>query len=117
MVKILDFSGLVFYCGFIYWLSDQTTLPTPMWFEHQDKLLHFGAYSVMGLLTWRSFKHLLSLPIILALISIVFCSLYAISDEWHQSFVPGRSSDILDWIADTSGASVSVFFLHKLRKP
>jgi VanZ family protein len=116
MVKILDFSGLLFYCLFIYWLSDRHSLPTPSWFEHQDKLFHFGAYFVMGLLAWRSFKHTVDLPIILALVSIIFCSLYGISDEWHQSFVEGRSSDVLDWLADTIGASMSVFLLHKLRK-
>jgi VanZ family protein len=52
----------------------------------------------------------------LALVSIAFCSLYGASDEWHQSFVVGRSSDILDWLADTSGASAGIFLLHKLRK-
>ncbi len=115
MIKILDFLGLLFYCLFIYWLSDQQILPTPDWFEYQDKVLHFGAYFVMGLLAWRSFKHLTLSPIILTLVSIAFCSLYGASDEWHQSFVIGRSSDILDWIADTSGASMSIFLLYKLR--
>ncbi len=116
MVKVLDFLGLLLYCAFIYWLSAQSSLPTPEWFENQDKLHHFGAYFVMGLLAWRSFKHWVNLPIILALVSISFCSLYGVSDEWHQSFVEGRSSDVLDWLADTSGASVGVFLLYKLRK-
>jgi VanZ family protein len=70
----------------------------------------------MGLFAWRSFKHITLPPIILALITIAFCSLYALSDEWHQSFVPGRSSDVLDWIADTLGAGFSVFLLYKLQK-
>ena len=116
MNRILDYLGLLFYCLFIYWLSDQQTLPTPELFENQDKVLHFGAYFVMGLFAWRSFRHLISPPIILTLITIVFCSLYALSDEWHQSFVPGRSSDVLDWIADTLGAGFSVFLLYKLQK-
>jgi VanZ family protein len=116
MIRILDFSGLLFYCGFIYWLSDQSSLPTPSLFEHQDKLFHFSAYFVLGLLAWRSFKYPITTPIILALVSIIFCSLYGVSDEWHQSFVIGRSSDVLDWLADTSGASAGVFLLHTLRK-
>ncbi len=116
MIKFLDFLGLLFYCLFIYWLSDQPSLPMPMWFEHQDKVHHFGAYFMMSLLAWRSFKHLISSPIILALVSLVFCSLYGLSDEWHQSFVAGRSSDVMDWLADTMGASVGVFLLHKHQK-
>jgi VanZ family protein len=114
--KILDFSALLLYCGLIYWLSAQQSLPTPDWFEFEDKLHHFGAYFVMGLLAWRSFRHPVKSPIILALISILFCSLYGFSDEWHQSFVEGRSSDVFDWVADTLGASAGVFLLHKLRK-
>lgn len=116
MVKILDFLGLLLYCGLIYWLSDQSSLPTPKWFEHQDKLHHFSAYLVMSVLAWRSMRHLVKSPIILALVSVIFCSLYGVSDEWHQSFVDGRSSDIFDWVADTCGAIVGVFLVYNLRK-
>lgn len=116
MIKILDFTLLLFYCLFIYWLSDQASLQQPFdfGFEYQDKLYHAGAYSIMGLLAWRSFKHLMSSPIILALLSIAFCSLYGLSDEWHQSFIVGRESDVADWVADTSGAVMAVMSLHKL---
>jgi VanZ family protein len=116
MVKVIDFLGLFFYCALIYWLSDQETLPTPMLFENQDKLIHFGAYFVMGLFAWRSFRHLINTPIILALVSIVFCSLYGISDEWHQSFIAGRFSDVIDWLADTSGAIVGVLLVAHIAK-
>jgi VanZ family protein len=115
MAKIIDFTGLFLYCLFIYWLSDQPTLPVPSLFSFQDKILHAGAYFIMGVLAWRSFKHLHNRSMTLALTSITFCSLYGISDEWHQSFVVGRSPDILDWVADTSGAGLAVFLLNKLR--
>jgi len=100
MIKILDFTLLLFYCLFIYWLSDQSSLPAPLWFDYQDKLITPGLF-YYGLLAWRSFKHLVRSPIILALLSIAFCSLYGLSDEWHQSFVVGRESDSADWVADT----------------
>lgn len=115
MIKILDFTLLIFYCLFLYWLSDQPSLPAPMWFEHQDKLYHAGAYFIMGLLAWRGFKHWFGSSIILALLSIAFCSLYGLSDEWHQSFVVGRDSDSADWVADTSGSVLAILLLHKLR--
>jgi VanZ family protein len=112
MIKILDFILLLIYCLFIYWLSDQSSLKKPFdfGFDYQDKLYHAGAYFIMGLLAWRSFKHWLSSPILLALLSTAFCSIYGLSDEWHQSFVVGRESDIVDWIADSSGAGLAVFF-------
>jgi VanZ family protein len=36
--------------------------------------------------------------------SVLFSSLYGVSDEYHQSFVPGRTSTVDDWVADTAGA-------------
>ena len=105
---------LLLYCFFIYWLSDQPSLPVPEVFSSQDKILHFGAYFVMGILAWRYFKTINGKTIILVLLSITFCSLYGLSDEWHQSFIEGRFSDVADWIADTSGAGAAVLVLYKL---
>jgi len=116
MIKLLDFTALLLYCLFIYWLSDHPSLPAPEWFKHQDKLHHAGAYFMMAVLTWRSLRHMFQSPIILALLSLGFCSLYGLSDEWHQSFVDGRTADISDWAADTLGAGLAVISLYKLRK-
>jgi len=115
MIKILDFTLLVLYCLFIYWLSDQSSLQKPFdfGFDFQDKLYHAGAYSIMGLLAWRAFKSFLDVTIILAMLSIAFCSLYGLSDEWHQSFIMGRESEVADWVADTSGAFMAVMSLYK----
>jgi VanZ family protein len=114
MVKFFDFLALLAFCALIYWLSDQSHLPVPMMFDLQDKLHHATAYFVMGVLAWRNFRHVVGSYKLLALVSISFCGLYGISDEWHQSFVPGRSSDVLDWLADTIGASVGVILLSRL---
>jgi VanZ family protein len=35
----------------------------------------------------------------------VVTSAFGASDEWHQSFVPGRSAEVADWVADTAGAA------------
>lgn len=115
-VKKIDVLVLGLYCSFIYWLSSRQSLPAPMWFAHQDKLYHALAYMLMGVLAWRCFRHVVSTPIILGLWSIAFCSLYGFSDEWHQSFVPGRDSSIEDWGADTVGAIIGVILLG-MRKP
>jgi len=50
MIKSLDFTLLFLYCLFIYWLSDQPTLPVPNLFSFQDKIFHAGAYFIMGVL-------------------------------------------------------------------
>ncbi|NOQ35151.1 MAG: VanZ family protein [Methylococcaceae bacterium] len=117
MIKFLNFLSLILYCTLIYWLSDRPTLPMPMLFAHQDKLHHATAYFVMAVLAWRSFKAYIKRPIILVLMSIVFCSLYGISDEWHQSFVKGRVADTADWLADTLGAILAGLMMYKFFKP
>jgi VanZ family protein len=33
---------------------------------------------------------------------------YGVTDEWHQSFVPGRTPDVGDWLADAVGAAAGV---------
>ena len=113
---LLNFSLLVLYCSAIFWLSGQSTLPTPKVFNQQDKLLHVGAFFVMGVLAWRAFSSFINNPTFLATVALVFCSLYGWSDEWHQSFVPGRYSSILDWVADTIGAALSIGLLLHYRK-
>jgi VanZ family protein len=113
MHKIFDILALLFYCMAIFWLSHQPSLPMPMLFEFQDKLHHFTAYFLMGVLAWRNFRHFIKLPFSLTVVSVVFCSLYGISDEWHQSFVVGREADVWDWVADTLGASAALLVLTR----
>jgi len=79
-----------------------------------DKYVHFIIYFGLCLLFFYSLKNqtkftkLHSSPLFFALL---FTSLYGITDEVHQYFVPGRSSDILDWVADTIGALMCLLFI------
>lgn len=41
-------------------------------------------------------------------LAVMIVSLFGITDEWHQSFTPGRSSEFADWLADTGGATLAV---------
>lgn len=114
--KAFDSAQLILYCVLIYWLSDQSTLPAPMLFQHQDKVVHAGAYFLMAIFALRAFRHALSSLPLLLLSSLAFCSLYGVFDEWHQSFVPGRMSDVNDWLADTMGALIflGLYYLYRL---
>jgi VanZ family protein len=110
-LKFFDACGLVLYCLLIYWLSDQPWLPAPELFDNQDKFHHFIAYFIMGILAWRNFRHYLNKTVSILLLSLIFSSFYGVTDEWHQSFVVGRNSDIFDWLADTIGATLAVMFM------
>ena len=41
-------------------------------------------------------------------LAVLLVSLFGVSDEWHQSFTPGRSVEFGDWLADTTGAALAV---------
>ena len=41
-------------------------------------------------------------------IAVLAVSLFGLTDEWHQSFTPGRFVEVADWVADTLGAIVAV---------
>lgn len=115
MLKTFDGLTLLAYCSLIFWLSDQQTLPMPSTFEFQDKFLHAGAYWVMGVLSWRAFRHFGMPALTLSIVSLLFCSLYGVSDEWHQSFVPGRESSAADWLADSFGAAMAMLMLLRFK--
>jgi hypothetical protein len=105
---------LLAWCGLIFWLSDQPTLPVPEIFSGQDKLIHAVVYAFMALLFWFTWKSKLAGNLsMLAVLAIVFCSAYGASDEWHQSFVLGRDASVYDWLADTFGALLLSLLLWK----
>ena len=89
-----------------------------MTFEGQDKLIHAVVYAVMAWLFWCIWKPMLAGNInLLAVLTVVFCSAYGLSDEWHQSFVQGRDASVYDWMADTTGAFLITFLLWKRSWP
>jgi VanZ family protein len=106
---------LLSWCGLIFLLSSQSALPAPELFDGQDKLIHATAYAVMAWLFWATWKQKLGENLgVLAMLAVVFCSIYGSSDEWHQSFVQGRDASVYDWLADTFGALLlSILFWNR----
>lgn len=76
-----------------------------------DKIVHAILYFVLCWLVWRAFHYQSTLPMVrnsAFLGAFIFCVAYGFLDEYHQTFVPGRSSDFYDVIADTGGALLFV---------
>ncbi len=80
------------------------TLPEFFLFPGQDKLYHAVAYGLLGSLLLLSMRPRLGYGIGQMLLASLIATLYGISDEWHQSFVPGRTSDVLDVVSNGIGA-------------
>jgi VanZ family protein len=43
--------------------------------------------------------------------ALVLCAFYAFGDEWHQSYVPGRSASVADAFVDIVGALLAIALL------
>ena len=68
---------------------------------------HFTEYAILATLWFWALAPSMSLRAA-ALTAWGICVLYAISDEWHQSFVPDRDSDPVDVLVDACGAATAV---------
>lgn len=98
------------YCAFIFLLSSSSkagTFDWPFTFEGLDKICHMllygGLAAVISVGLHRSPK-----PASLwfqGFFPIVFATLYGVTDEIHQLFVPMREFDLLDIMADLAGAA------------
>jgi VanZ family protein len=97
---------VVIYCSLIFMQSSYSSYDGLPQFGGADKLWHFCAYAVLGALFYRAFSNT---PINqkarqIVLISIVCASVYGLSDEIHQYFVPSRQASLADWGADIFGS-------------
>jgi VanZ family protein len=110
MARALAWLPALAWAALIFSLSARPTLPAPE-VPYLDKVAHFGAYAVLG--ACLAFAvHRSSLPMALALF---LGAAYGASDEIHQMFVPGRSPDVFDWVADAAGVAASVYLYSRWR--
>jgi VanZ family protein len=87
---------------------------TPAFVGGVDKYLHAVLYSGLSALLVRALAggwHRRVTPGRLVA-AIVIAAAYGVSDEFHQSFVPMRSVEAMDVVADTVGAAVAAFGLY-----
>ncbi|MEX2197059.1 MAG: VanZ family protein [Thermoleophilaceae bacterium] len=76
------------------------------------KIIHAAEYALLTFLWWRALAQLLSKrPAILAALAIAVA--YGASDEFHQTFVSGRSGSPIDVAIDTFGAGVAALLLWR----
>ena len=94
----------------IAWLSHQSSLPDLLGgLEGADWIAHFLEYGFFTLTlvfaTTRGFEKSSRTPAPVGAAVAIAC-LYAVTDEWHQSFIVGREASVRDWVVDIVGAVV-----------
>ena len=146
-VKILSVTALILWMGIIFYFSAQEAVESagqsrgvlkvigniieavtgnPMEFSGEglyaaEKLIrktaHFFVYFILGMIAVNSVYRFCTRKILW--VSECICILYAISDEVHQLFVPGRSGQISDVLLDSVGAMTGILlvaFVYRLFK-
>jgi hypothetical protein len=100
----------VLWAAVLFAVSSQPRLPMDLG-GGLDKGAHFGAYAVLGTLLAHALYGRaggLILPLLLG-------STVGALDEVYQSTVPGRATEVMDWVADTLGAVTGVLAYRLFR--
>jgi VanZ family protein len=92
----------------VFVLSDQPSLPAGP-FPGADKWAHAITYASLAAVWLRALAggRWEGVTVRRAVCAAAAAVAYGVTDEWHQSFVPGRSADAVDLVADAVGAGLA----------
>ena len=101
---------VVIWAAVIFAFSSIPSLSTGLgtWDLVLRKLAHGAEFAILGALLYR---WLASVPL-----AILAGSVYAATDEIHQTFVAGRAGLVTDWVIDTAAVVIGVGLLHAWRR-
>ncbi len=104
--KVIAWGPAILWAVCLFLLSEVQEAPPGLQgiLNIPDKLVHFVLYFTLGGLLARARR--ISGSEAWHSVLLAFGFIYAATDEWHQSFVPGRNPDPADWWADVAGVTV-----------
>ncbi len=106
-------AAVVAWAGVIFAFSSLSEPPGAQGGEWRSQAGHLSFFAVLAWLTMRfaTVRWPRANPVTLLAACWAFAVLYGVSDEWHQSFVPGRDAAFLDIVFDAAGAAIGVAVL------
>ncbi|MFC1566770.1 VanZ family protein [bacterium] len=118
---LLIWMPFLLWCFFIFYLSNIPNLSTGLsnWDLILRKLAHITEFGILYILTLRVIIHqklFYQLKISKKNLAILFCILYAISDEFHQGFVSMRIASCVDVLIDAAGIFIAVIICNQFKK-
>jgi VanZ family protein len=95
------------WAAVIFTLSSLPSLDSGLgtWDIVLRKLAHLAEYAILGALLYRALRREPA--------AVVLGSLYAVTDEVHQTFVSGREGSPVDWLIDTVGVVAGALLLAR----
>ncbi len=105
ITNIKPYAHAALYMGFIYLISSMPHTKDRVFISWVGQnILHIPLYGMLAFLWMRAFRYN-GLPFNRAVVTtLIITILYAFSDEYHQSFVPGRDASLADIAFDCLGA-------------
>jgi VanZ family protein len=105
------------WMALIFALSSQDGVPQPRGLSSVmlPIVAHLALYGVLAILLLRVFQRG-GRPTRSAMVAaVVAAALYGVTDEFHQSYVPGRDSSVFDLFVNTVGATIAVIVWSHVR--
>ena len=112
-LPVILWAGVIFYFSSIPHLQIEAL---GVWDIILRKIAHATEYGVLAFLALRLGLRENKKGTVTLVTVIIFCALYAWSDEWHQSFVEGRTFAVWDIAIDSLGASVFALLYYRNKK-
>ena len=100
--RISAWIPVVLWAALIFTLSSVPDLGTGLgtWDTVLRKIAHTAEYALFGALLYRATRRPAA--------ALLLASVYAVTDEIHQTFVAGRHGSPVDWLIDTAGAAIGI---------
>ncbi len=86
--------------------------------DAQDKIAHFVVFAILGIFVLRAIsKYEINRLSIAVKGTILSCTIFALLDEVGQAFIPGRSADLYDGLANVGGILISTVLFRYILIP
>jgi VanZ family protein len=105
----------IFWAGVIFYLSSKSSIHTPALFPGQDKLFHMLAFGILAFFSLGAMRPAASgYRSRQVWLTVGLVTLYGLLDEFHQYYVPGRTVEIYDALADACGGILGACAMYYL---
>ena len=124
-VKIFAWFLLAFWCAVIFYLSSENGdtsaelsdgllafLHLPIDVFWLRKIAHFTEFFILGFLALNVVRVNFKVRKKTIILSFLFCVIYAITDEFHQTFVAERAPRAMDILLDAAGSFVAIMLYN-----
>jgi len=114
-LKVRRWLPPLIWAGVILFVTSVPGTAVPRQIGPYDKVVHFSIYALFAVFLTRDLEQSVGrwrATIVAVVIAIAFAAV----DEWHQGFIPGRSTDIADWRADSLGAATGAILFALIQQ-